>query len=124
MQFGNAEEDQDATERIYYSLQMGNVSFAQSKKPIDDHVNALVAAGLQRPGEEQFAARFIAAIYLARHAEWQVELVNKTKAWIDMRPKAIAAAYNQAFNLVRVGQASQPFAQAVVFVLYGRNKEL
>ena len=119
---GNAIVDQDAAERRYYNLQMGNATIAQFKKTFDDHVDALVAAGLQRPGEEQLAARFIAALDPARYAEWQVELVNKTKAGIDIRPKTLANAYSQAFNLVKVGQASQPIAQAAVFVTHGRGK--
>ena len=52
---------------------MGNATIAQFKKTFDDHVDALVAAGLQSPGEEQLAARFIAALDPARYAEWQVE---------------------------------------------------
>ena len=43
-------------------------------------------------------------------------LGNKTKAGIDIHPKTLANAYNQAFKLVKVGRASQPIAQAAVFV--------
>ena len=44
-QSGNAVVDQDAAERRYYNLQMGNATIAQFKKTFDDHVDALVAAG-------------------------------------------------------------------------------
>ena len=95
---------------------MGDAAITKFTKTFDDHVEALVASGMDRPDEECLAARFVAALDPARYEEWQVELTNKTKAGLDIRPKALAGAYSQAFNLVKAGQAAQPIAQATVFV--------